>query len=706
MQHLLKAFQPRSRSQDRAAPAPDHAGVGVTDAARSLSWAALFGVAVVVGRLTALPETGLALFWPAAGVAALWLLQAPAGRLGVDVALLATATVVSNQASGVALLPAVAFGAANVAVGVAARWVWARRDPPAGLPLLSGARDVVTLAGAAAAAALASAPFGAAAGLLITGAWTPLGSAGWVVRNATGVFVVAGTVLAVVAARRGRAPGLPWWCCLTHQRAVRVVPELTATLLASFVALGLVFEPGMVLPLAFVPLAFSSFVGFRYAPVVAAVHTAVSGVVAVVATLAGWGPFGSVADPATSAMIVQSFVLAQAAIALTLSWAVAERHALTVELERARQDADDRAQLLGEVTERMAHGVAVIDADGRVLVRNSVAAHLVPGPGEVITEDDQPERYGVRRADGAPMDLASMPHSQVLEQGVPVETDLVVTRDGDESFVSVRADPLALHGGDGRRVAVVSLQDVTAHHRQVQQLQSFAGVVAHDLRNPLSALTGWVQVLADHLEDHDALDVATTNVLRRIEQSGQRMSELIEDLLSYATASSAALALGEVHLDPLLAAVTAEVGAASGRDPRFDVGPLGSVLGDGGLLRQLFTNVVGNAVKYTADGVRPEVAVTAVGTSRAIVISVCDNGIGIPEEMRERVLQPFARLPEAARTRSGTGLGLAICARAAERHGGSLEVAPGPDGRGTTVVVSLPRGGPPDGGVGVRLGAA
>jgi signal transduction histidine kinase/integral membrane sensor domain MASE1 len=671
--------------------------VTVSALRRSSAWVVVYALAVLVGRLTALPETGLALFWPAAGVAVLWVLGSPAGARHLDVGLLFASTVALNATFGVALVPALVFGLANVVVGASARAVLTRSIEPegggAGSPraTLGSTRGVIALGGAAVLAGVASAPLGTLAGYLITERATALGALAWAVRNATGVFVVAGVVLAIEAARRSLRPGSSWSALLTDDGRPHAVTELALTTGLTAAALVLVFDYDPALPIAFVLIAIAAFVGFRFTPVVAAVLTTAAGTFSIVATALGRGSFGAIDDPVASALVVQAFVLTQSAIALTLSWAISERRSLTLKLEAAREEAAERAQLLDAVTDTLAHGVAVIDGDGRVLVKNAAARTLVPGPQEQVTEEDQPERYGVQRADGKPMDLATMPHTVALESGESVVAELVVRRpEADETFVSVRAEPLELVGRRPRQVAVISMQDVTAHKEQVQQLESFAAVVAHDLRSPLTALTGWVDVLDGHLQDQGTRDGVAEEALGRITRAGERMSDLIEDLLAYATASSAPLRTEQVDLDQLVETLAAEVPGAGGDPPVITSQGLGSLRADPVLLRQVFANLIGNAVKYVADGVVPVVRISAERSTEATVIRVVDNGVGIPEEMRARVFEGFTRVGATARTRPGTGLGLAICARAVERHRGTIAAGPAPDGRGTTITLTFP----------------
>ncbi len=538
---------------------------------------------------------------------------------------------------------------------------------------------------------MASAPFGVLAGYLLTDRASVVVTCAWVVRNTTGVFVVAGVVLAVVAAHHAHRPGASWSSMVSNEDRRGAMGELGATVVVAGVLFHLVFDDTRGLPVAFLLVAVAAFVGFRYSPVVAAVLTTVGGLFAIAASLAGSGPFATVADPLARSLVVQAFVLVQAAISLMLSWAVRERHDMTLELTDARRQADERAQLLDAVTDRLDHGVAVIDAEGRIVVQNAAAARLVPGPQARFGPGDHPAAYGVHRADGEPMDLASMPHAIALATGETVSAALTVRRDGAaDSFVNVRVDPLDLDGDPARRLAVLSLRDDTAHRRQVDELETFAGAVAHDLRSPLAAMTSWVEVLTDHLTDQGTDDSGAREALHRLSASGDRMSRLIDDLLAYATAASAPLDVHDIDLDDAVSQVADEVVAASARGAVVEARGLGTLSGDPSLVRQLLANVIGNAVKYTADDVRPVVSLRAEHSDRGVVIRVTDNGVGVPEHLQTTIFDRFTRVASTATSRPGSGLGLAICARAVQRHDGTIVLTTAPDGVGSTVTMTFP----------------
>ncbi|WP_373872513.1 sensor histidine kinase [Planobispora siamensis] len=124
--------------------------------------------------------------------------------------------------------------------------------------------------------------------------------------------------------------------------------------------------------------------------------------------------------------------------------------------------------------------------------------------------------------------------------------------------------------------------------------------------------------------------------------------------------------------------------------PQIYTGTLPPVRGNPPLLRQLFNNLIGNAIKYTAAGQVARVDITGEPTGDGWVrITVADRGIGIPAGEHEAIFTGFHRAAEAADTYSGTGLGLAICQRVVERHGGTISACDNPGG-GARLVFTLP----------------
>lgn len=213
-------------------------------------------------------------------------------------------------------------------------------------------------------------------------------------------------------------------------------------------------------------------------------------------------------------------------------------------------------------------------------------------------------------------------------------------------------------------------------------------MVAHDLRSPLTALTAWTEMLEDELLLGPVGPDVALPMLDSMRAAALRMRTLIDDLLRYTVARDQTLLLQPVDL----AVLVGEIADLQRRDPRAPqvlVGGLPVVWADPALLLQLMDNLIGNAVRYVAPGVRPRVLVEGEVDGDWLELTVSDNGIGVPPGERSRI---FEALHRAHRDDyMGTGLGLAICRHIAERHGGSIEVRDHPHGAGSVFAVRLPR---------------
>lgn len=222
-----------------------------------------------------------------------------------------------------------------------------------------------------------------------------------------------------------------------------------------------------------------------------------------------------------------------------------------------------------------------------------------------------------------------------------------------------------------------------------RELEAFSYSVSHDLRAPLRAVEGFV---AATLEDHrGALPPDAVVFLERARAGAVRMSGLIDGLLALSRAARAPLTRVWVDMTALARDVGEEVVAASGRAVELRVGALPAAWGDPVLLRQVLSNLIGNAVKYTRgrDPARIEVGYQPGPPGTWFVR---DNGIGFDPSRAERLFQPFQRL-EQPREFEGSGIGLAIVQRVIARHGGQV-CADATPGEGAMFAFTL--GGAPE----------
>jgi PAS domain S-box-containing protein len=220
----------------------------------------------------------------------------------------------------------------------------------------------------------------------------------------------------------------------------------------------------------------------------------------------------------------------------------------------------------------------------------------------------------------------------------------------------------------------------------VGELESFSYSVAHDLRAPLRAIDGHARILAEDLGEM-VCPAGVDRSVSRIRANIARMSDLIDDLLAYARVGRRELAVGEVDLAEVVRDVVEEVHGAYPLTA-FDVGVLPRVEGDATLLRQVFTNLIVNACKFSAKHASPEVRIGSGAGDAEHVCYVRDNGVGFSMEYAHKLFGMFQRL-HAPNEFEGTGVGLAIVQRAVQRHGGRVWAESEPD-RGATFHVALP----------------
>lgn len=222
--------------------------------------------------------------------------------------------------------------------------------------------------------------------------------------------------------------------------------------------------------------------------------------------------------------------------------------------------------------------------------------------------------------------------------------------------------------------------------RSNADLSAFAGRVAHDLRNPIAATSGFLALAQGAFADQ--LAGRARECVAHATAAVERMAAQVDDLLAYAEVGAQVRCV-EVDLARVAADVVADLQVAiDTRDGRVDVQPLPVVTSDPTLVRIVLLNLVANAVKYARPGVPPQVQVSGTGAGEQWSVRVSDNGRGIPAADRARVLEPFTRLRNTADV-SGSGIGLATCARAATALGGRIEIGDAPGG-GTCISLTVP----------------
>jgi signal transduction histidine kinase len=228
----------------------------------------------------------------------------------------------------------------------------------------------------------------------------------------------------------------------------------------------------------------------------------------------------------------------------------------------------------------------------------------------------------------------------------------------------------------------------TELERSNAELEAFAYMASHDLADPLRSVSGFVSLL--ERQYGAVLDDQAREFIAYALDGVERMQTMIDDLLLYARAGTAALRPERVAAGDVVADALRDLGpAVLERGATIEVGELPVVAADRGQLQRVFQNLLGNAIKFTAPGVAPLVRITGRAATDASELAVADNGIGIDPDEAERAFEMFARVSGTAGEYRGSGLGLAISRRIVERHGGRLWVEPNTGG-GSVFRLTLP----------------
>lgn len=239
----------------------------------------------------------------------------------------------------------------------------------------------------------------------------------------------------------------------------------------------------------------------------------------------------------------------------------------------------------------------------------------------------------------------------------------------------------------GRDVHDIVLAQETIERRLINQ-QQFLNVLAHDVREPLRTIQGFVSLAME--EGSATLSDELHGFLSQAQRGGKRLSLLIDDLLAFLRADGEAIRTGPVNLKRLIESVVEDLGELmreKGAVVAHEVQAIG-VVGARVWLRLLLQNLVVNGIKYAQPGVSPVVKIAAQVEGDRVLLTVSDNGVGISVEDQHQLFRPFVRLASTASV-AGSGLGLALCQKVAELHGTAIGVDSMP-GVGSVFSIALP----------------
>ncbi|MBU0516175.1 MAG: response regulator [Proteobacteria bacterium] len=380
---------------------------------------------------------------------------------------------------------------------------------------------------------------------------------------------------------------------------------------------------------------------------------------------------------------------------------LAARRALErIELARRTEELQAQAELshramaaekgrLRTIVQSMADGILATNVDREIVLLNPAGTKLLLLP--------QANYLGRR--------LADIPQLSFLLESVtgvltgPDQLYLfqeMASAEGaanDEVPPTVMAHVTRVTDDDGELLGTVTVfKDVTPLKELDRMKSEFVAVVAHDLKAPLAVIHQQLTVILEGIAG--PINDKQHKLLARARERAENLTEFIKDLLELSRIESGRLVQEIVPVD--LAALTAQIveeqlikAKARNQDLTFEA-PAGlpPVMGDPGPLEEVVINLVSNAVRYTPEGGRIDVALASTGSHLAL--TVADNGLGISPEDQQRIFERFTRIrTEKTRNIAGTGLGLSIVKEIVEAHHGQITVA-SQVGEGSTFRVLLP----------------
>ncbi len=353
---------------------------------------------------------------------------------------------------------------------------------------------------------------------------------------------------------------------------------------------------------------------------------------------------------------------------------------LSIEAADGVRAAQEQGELMSTVFQSMSDGLLLADASGRITLSNHAADTMLGA------QADDP--------------------GSVLNASTTEGPREVLLQDGDiERRVTLLRRPIHLEGSD---LTLHLLTDVTQEHLRQRELESFAGTLAHDLKGPLSAVSGWLSAAADEVEDGDAK--AGLAAARRASSALIRMRAMIEEYLAYTVRHDGGLLVVDVPLHQVVGDIAAVYEGADRGTVVFEVDVPHVVHADAALTRQLIANLVNNSVKYSRPGEGAFIRVTSTlataapgGNQGWVRVQVADRGVGIQPGEEETIFGAYQRSDKDAADYQGIGLGLSLCAQIVARHGGSIRAETNEWG-GATITFTLPGRPSASGGAGRHVG--
>jgi PAS domain S-box-containing protein len=359
--------------------------------------------------------------------------------------------------------------------------------------------------------------------------------------------------------------------------------------------------------------------------------------------------------------------------------------------DSTRSTLEEVKGLARKILQSIPTGVLTVNPSGVITAVNPTAEAVLKRSAEDLLGNSYESVFAQGETIRAVLEGALRYHQHVSQKDLPYE-------DQDRTQRTIRVSTAELTGDSAESAGVIlQAQDVTDWLSLEQRvrvgdklaaLHTLSAGVAHELRNPLSAMDLNLHLLEEELREHASLSEQGALYLHVLNAECRRLSVILDNFMKFARPGS--VGLHEVNVSALIDHIMALMQfEAEERNIRLEQAvkePLPSVLGDETAISQVLVNVVVNAFHAMPNGGRCQIAAEArhANGTQWLDVSVKDTGVGIRKEALGRMFEPFYTTKS-----SGTGLGLAIAYRIMDDHGGTIQVSSTP-GIGTTVVMTFP----------------
>lgn len=353
-------------------------------------------------------------------------------------------------------------------------------------------------------------------------------------------------------------------------------------------------------------------------------------------------------------------------------------------LKSAVEKLTEEEKKMTAIVNSIAEGLILVDSNNRILHINPAAERLLDLSQDSIDKD-----------------ITELIHNDEL-----IQIEQTPSKNEDTNFVSeitlihhdeklvLRTIASPFLDENGQTLGTVYLFDDVTREKEIDQMKSdFISLVSHELRTPLTSIIGFVSFILDGKAG--AINDRQRNSLARVQRQSKRLAALINDLLDISRIESGRIQMKQEPIS-LLEIMTQRIDEirpqADEKSIQLDLmAPerIPTILGDEARMGQVFTNLIGNAIKFTPNN--GEVSVKVEADGNLLHVEVIDTGPGIPPEERQKIFDKFYQLSDiSTRQQGGSGLGLSISKSIVEAHGGKLWIDDGNQGKGSNFQFVLP----------------